>query len=331
MLKAFVDETLGFPAKFVLVAPSGQTAFELRYPVALLSGSFNPMHSAHRALRAAAVQFLRRPCYYELSVVNVDKDPLTGEQAEARLARLSNEPVPVVVTKAPKFTDKAEAMPGTVFVVGSDTAERILSPRYGDVLADLDVVERNNCWFLVGARKINGHTVRLGDLRVPERYRHLFAELPPDEYMFQEISSSDIRGGKPDHQARPVPDMERFLGEEEHYVAVDFDRTLAVYDHFRGVTHLGPPVPAMQARVRGWLAAGIKVKIFTARVGPGPEQRDVEAVRTAMGDWTEEHLGQRLEITNIKDYLCDEFWDDRAVAVEANTGRPMSISGRGLE
>ena len=34
-----------------------------------------------------------------------------------------------------------------------------------------------------------------------------------------------------------------------------------------------------------------------------------------------EHIGRRLIVTCVKDYEMIELWDDRAVAVEFNTGR----------
>lgn len=126
------------------------------------------------------------------------------------------------------------------------------------------------------------------------------------------------------------PAYEAFGGGAEHWIGVDLDGTLAQYDHFVDVMTIGEPIPAMVERVRGWLAEGLRVKVFTARVGPGPEQRDVEEVRRAVADWTERHVGTRLEVTNVKDYGMDELYDDRVVAVEQNTGRLLSASRRGI-
>lgn len=101
---------------------------------------------------------------------------------------------------------------------------------------------------------------------------------------------------------------------------VDLDGTLAKYEGWQGEGHIGDPVPLMQERVKRWLAEGWEVKIVTARVSV-PDLAD--AARAAIQDWCEEHVGRRLEVTNCKDYAMVEIWDDRAVQVEANTGRRM--------
>lgn len=44
-----------------------------------------------------------------------------------------------------------------------------------------------------------------------------------------------------------------------------------------------------------------------------------------IGDWTEKHLGVRLQATCEKDFAMIELWDDRCVAVEPNTGRALGV------
>ena len=103
------------------------------------------------------------------------------------------------------------------------------------------------------------------------------------------------------------------------WIGVDLDGTLAEYHGWRGVEHIGPPVPAMLARVKRWLAEGRDVRIFTARVS-GAERQDA---LLAILEWCEEHIGRPLPVTCVKDYGMLELWDDRAVQVEPNTGRRM--------
>lgn len=104
------------------------------------------------------------------------------------------------------------------------------------------------------------------------------------------------------------------------HICVDLDGTLAHYDTWRGPEHIGPPVPAMLARVRAWLAAGTEVRIFTARMSI-PEQ--AETTRQAVHLWLAEQGLPALEVTCVKDLGCLEIWDDRAVGVVANTGRAV--------
>ena len=114
------------------------------------------------------------------------------------------------------------------------------------------------------------------------------------------------------------------------WIGVDLDGTLAHYDKWRGETHVGEPVVPMVDRVRRWLAAGHEVRIFTARVSE-PNERDRAKITECIQAWAERHIGARLAVTCVKDYAMSELFDDRAVQVEANTGRLVGYSRRGLE
>jgi len=102
------------------------------------------------------------------------------------------------------------------------------------------------------------------------------------------------------------------------WIGVDLDGTLAQYHGWKGIRHIGPPVPAMLERVKGWLREGVEVRIFTARVSRRAQRRI--AVQ-AIGDWCQRHGLPRLQVTNVKDFQMIELWDDRAVRVEINVGR----------
>lgn len=109
------------------------------------------------------------------------------------------------------------------------------------------------------------------------------------------------------------------------WVGVDLDGTLAHYDKWVSEDHIGEPIPAMVARVKAWLAEGIEVRIMTARASPVTKVgRDVERSVRLIGDWCEQHLGQRLAVTCAKDYAMIELWDDRCVQVVPNTGMPVA-------
>jgi hypothetical protein len=103
------------------------------------------------------------------------------------------------------------------------------------------------------------------------------------------------------------------------WIGVDLDGTLAHYDGWKGHTHIGAPIPAMVDRVKGWIAEGQKVKIFTARVAA--TGNELNEVKSYVAAWCSEHIGAVLEITNVKDYGMIQLWDDRAIQVESNTAR----------
>lgn len=120
---------------------------------------------------------------------------------------------------------------------------------------------------------------------------------------------------------------------------VDLDGTLAHYDAWKGVEHIGLPVKAMLDRVKAMLEDGKDVRIFTARVFPLTEPESVDTLpdphkfssmperelqawqATAfIREWCEKHLGRILPITCRKDFHTVELWDDRARAVVLNRG-----------
>ena len=112
------------------------------------------------------------------------------------------------------------------------------------------------------------------------------------------------------------------------WIGVDLDGTLAHYTGWQGIEHVGAPIMPMVNRVRAWLADGHEVRIFTARVSCDEPERT--ACIAAIDEWASEHIGQTLRVTNVKDFGMVELWDDRAVQVEMNTGKPYGPSTRGL-
>lgn len=115
------------------------------------------------------------------------------------------------------------------------------------------------------------------------------------------------------------------------WIGVDLDGTLAEYHSWTG--GIGKPIPKMVERVKKWLADGVKVKIFTARVGvdagyssesmKSDTREFAEEQRKLIEAWTKEVFGQTLEVTASKDFMMVELWDDRAVQVVMNTGETV--------
>lgn len=93
------------------------------------------------------------------------------------------------------------------------------------------------------------------------------------------------------------------------WIAIDFDGTLAEYDHYRGDDHTGAPIEAMVQLVRKWLREERDVRLFTAR-HPSP----------ALRRWMREHLGEILPITATKDRHMQLLIDDRAIGTARNSG-----------
>src|SRR5207237_9506965 len=146
-------------------------------------GAINPMHESAVLLARVAEEHKQQPLAFEISVTNVDKPPLAGETVRHRLAQFAWKS-PVELTRAPTFLEKSRLFPGTTFVIGADTAERLVSPKYyGDDEARmhmaLEEIASSGGSFLVAVRIDAGGRVRtLNDIPVPRRYADLFAEIP---------------------------------------------------------------------------------------------------------------------------------------------------------
>lgn len=115
------------------------------------------------------------------------------------------------------------------------------------------------------------------------------------------------------HHVKPMIELDTSQESALGWIGVDLDGTLAVYDGWRGEDHIGEPIQPMVDLVIEWVAAGVDVRIFTARAATN----DIKPIN----DWCQEHIGKVLPVTCVKDYGMVELWDDRCVQVIPNTGR----------
>ncbi len=166
-------------------------------PAVLLPGSFNPIHDGHRRLLETASRLAGPSVAFELTVVNADKPPLAYEEVRRRMAQFAWH-APLWLTRASTFAEKARLFPGALFVVGSDTASRILQARfYGGEETGLSAamarLREHGCRFLVAGRTdAEGRFLTLEDLEVPAAYQDLFTALPASEFRV-DLSSTQLR------------------------------------------------------------------------------------------------------------------------------------------
>ena len=126
----------------------------------------------------------------------------------------------------------------------------------------------------------------------------------------------------------------------EGWYGFDLDGTLAVYDQWRGIDHIGEPIKPMVDLIKRLHDEGKKVKIVTARVAPQPigshcgecgcahteeSSKYVNGVEQRYAsdfikNWCQEHLGFIPEITHEKDRQMLELYDDRVKQVIPNKG-----------
>ena len=150
-----IDRLLAGVLERVTAWPDGQLTESAPAPSVVLAGSFNPLHDGHLLLARVAEDARNAPAAFEISVINVDKPPLAAAEVRARLAQFAGR-ARVELTRAPTFLEKSRLFPGATFVVGADTAERLMATRYyGDearMNAALQEMADRGCRFLVAVR-----------------------------------------------------------------------------------------------------------------------------------------------------------------------------------
>ena len=163
-------------------------------PKALLPGSFRPLHDGHRQLAHTAARRLGCEVHFELSFTNVDKPDLTEDELTRRLGQFVGL-APVWVTRAAAFEKKADLFPGAVFVLGHDTALRLIDPKYygGETARDaaLRKLLDRGCRVLVGGRMDEAGMFRVWDDLRPT-FRDLFETIPEADFR-ADISSTELR------------------------------------------------------------------------------------------------------------------------------------------
>lgn len=123
----------------------------------------------------------------------------------------------------------------------------------------------------------------------------------------------------------------------EGWIGFDLDGTLAMYDGWKGIDHIGAPIGPMVSLIKKYRAQGRRVKILTARIAPhrledgtigeayitvpkGDGGATRQYARQYINDWCHFNLGFVPEIVYAKDQLMLELYDDRVKQVEPNTG-----------
>lgn len=143
--------------------------------------------------------------------------------------------------------------------------------------------------------------------------------------------------------------------EGEGWYGFDLDGTLAKYDGWKGIDHIGEPVKPMVELIRRMHDEGKVVKIMTARVAPRLcgethaqgcrcghcekeagkppvlqeqylvelDENGISVKRTAsdyVREWCQKNLGFVPEVVYQKDHLMLELYDDRVKQVVPNEG-----------
>lgn len=158
----------------------------------ILCSSCNPIHDGHlnmiRHVGSANI---------ELCTTNADKPNLDHSTIYERVEATQNKLVEqgivggVIVGDKGLFVDKSYLYPNSTFLVGGDTFNRILDPRFSrdgtsyDIRLQLEEIQANNCKFMIFPRP--DHNVILDSI-VPSSLYSIV-----EGYTLSSLSSSEIR------------------------------------------------------------------------------------------------------------------------------------------
>lgn len=182
----------------------------------MLPGSFNPVHKGHFGMLKAAEEMTGLRGVFELSCANFDKPDISEEEILRRVSAIRD--IPIALTHAPRFAQKAELFPQTTFILGHDTAERLVKNHTLQGMVSDVSTDWKNQWetfqtleisFLVAGRlfqplekkkgggSAESPTLRasfqcLENLELPKGFEALF-EAIPQEIFREDISSTELR------------------------------------------------------------------------------------------------------------------------------------------
>lgn len=200
LLKGNIETVEYSNGNVIVNAPRGAKVY--------MAGSFNPLHEGHRGMLAAALKPRQNQqeqvegCY-EMSVGNADKGMLPVEEIRRRVQPFIDENLPLVLTQAPLYPGKSKIFPNSTFVVGYDTAVRLVMPKYygghDGMLLELASMSHQGCSVVVAGRVAtddqgNKSFRTFEDVDVPEAITKLglFSSIPESVFR-SDISSTELR------------------------------------------------------------------------------------------------------------------------------------------
>ncbi len=157
----------------------------------MLPGSFNPVHQGHLNLLKVAERITGLRGVFELSCANVDKPDILEEEILRRSSAIRD--IPVALTHTPRFVQKAQLFPKTTFILGYDTAERLIAYKN---IGEWEFFQTLETIFLVAGRQLRDGTKNfqgLESLELPRGFETLFEAIPREKFR-EDISSTELRG-----------------------------------------------------------------------------------------------------------------------------------------
>lgn len=105
----------------------------------------------------------------------------------------------------------------------------------------------------------------------------------------------------------------------QYTIAIDLDGTLAYYSGWKGIDHIGDPLPGSRRLVGFLLAEGYKVVIYTTRTNPEVNGGTAEELAKPIYAWLTKHgFDQRVTVALHGKPIAVMYIDDRAFDIPTN-------------
>ena len=177
----------------------------------------------------------------------------------------------------------------------------------------------------------------MGEISTDEMMLELKAAEMREERERRDIEMELKKMELAERQARLARNVDTHGEDGEGWIGFDLDGTLAKYDGWHGIDHIGEPIKPIVELITKLHKQGRRVKIFTARIAPrkledgtfgesyitvpnGERGATKQYAFQYINDWCHLNLGFVPEIVYKKDPLMLELYDDRTKQVEPNTG-----------
>lgn len=182
---------------YVILRPDGSVEYALPSEKShiIFPGSFNPLHAGHKTLSDVVEREYGLSSLYETSIVNVDKPPLSHDEIMRRVSQFEDTDK-LLVTNQATFVGKAKCLGRYNFLVGWDTAKRLLEEKYynnqSHMWESLAYILANGNQFYVAGRVNEDGFNSKSDLVIPRVLDDLFVGISEDLFRL-DISSTEIR------------------------------------------------------------------------------------------------------------------------------------------